>query len=215
MKDFSTLLKTISVLLILLTFTAFAETKYAILLAGDYTAANVPSDQLWNGGQGNYSEFWNDLFLQWETLYNSGYDKENIIVLFANGQDMWKEDGFEYIDTRYRAESVTGILNETITRFPATRTSLEEAVKALNNSITPDDFLFVWAMSHGGTESQSSIGLIGSSGTYDEMRADEFAQLFYNVPANKKMFRFSLNYAERFIEQLKSDNTTVIINAKE
>ena len=215
MKDFSTLLKTISVLLILLTFTAFAETKYAILLAGDYTATNVPSDQLWNGGQGNYSEFWNDLFLQWETLYNSGYDKENIIVLFANGQDMWKEDGFEYIDTRYRAEWVTRDPYETITRLPATRNGLNTAVSALKEIITPDDFLYVWVMSHGGTASQSSIGLIGSGGTYDEMIADEFAQLFENVPANKKLFRFSLNYADGFIEQLKSDNTTVIINAKE
>jgi hypothetical protein len=80
--------------------------KYAILLAGDYTAANVPSDQLWNGGQGNYSEFWNDLFLQWETLYNSGYDKENIIILFANGKDMWQDVNYTLTSTQDTARNL-------------------------------------------------------------------------------------------------------------
>ena len=77
--------KVIAILLIALSISVFCAEKYAVLIAGDYNATNVPRDKKWNNGLGDNSEFWNDLYLQWEMLYQKGYKKENITVIFANG----------------------------------------------------------------------------------------------------------------------------------
>lgn len=183
--------KLIAILTVALALTLFSTEKYAVLIAGDYNPTNVPADQLWSEGQGDYSEFWNDLYLQWEMLYQKGYAKESITVIFANGRDMWQDD--PSIATRYRAEYNTKIFKETITNHSATKGELDIAVSALRGKIGPDDFLYVWAMSHGGTPTQS--GLYFNDGF---MTDTEFAGLFNTVTANKKMFVINANYAQGF-----------------
>ncbi|MBN2834179.1 MAG: hypothetical protein JXR48_04355, partial [Candidatus Delongbacteria bacterium] len=103
-------------------------------------------------------------------------------------------------DIRYRPEHATGSATETITQYSATRGNIIAAVNDLmyTKNITDDDFLYVWVMSHGGTPMQSSIGLIGVGGTYDEMLDFEFANIFRNIPANKEIYQFSLNHAQGF-----------------
>ena len=196
--------KLITVIMIVLAAALFSAEKYAVIIAGDYNPTNVPADQLWNNGEGDYSEFWNDLYLQWEMLYQKGYAKENITVIFANGRDMWRD--FGYIDTRYRAVNVTDDDRETITNHSATKGNLTTAVEALRSKIGTDDFLYVWAMSHGGTPSQS--GLYFNDGF---MTDAEFAGLFNTVTANKKVFVINANYAGGFLTALEGGNTTVEI----
>jgi hypothetical protein len=76
-----------------ITHLANAQEKYAVLITGDYAATSygVPLSDQWNGGQGKstygFDEFWNDTFLMWEMLQEKGYSQDNIIVLFADGND--------------------------------------------------------------------------------------------------------------------------------
>jgi hypothetical protein len=200
--------KLIAILTVTLALTLFSAEKYAVLIAGDYNPTNVPADQLWNEGQGDYSEFWNDLYLQWEMLYKKGYAKENITVIFANGRDMWWDD--RDIATRYRAVNVIPENPlETITNYSATKGNLTTAVNALYSKIGEDDFLYVWTMSHGGTSTQS--GLYFNDGL---MTDTEFAGLFNTVTANKKYFVINANYAQGFKSKFTGENVRVEINLK-
>jgi hypothetical protein len=204
--------KKVQIMLILISavcLTLSAAEKYAILIAGDYTAEGIPVEQQWNEGLGDNTEFWNDLYLQWEMLYKKDYKPENIKVLFAHGTDLWKEDGHTDHDTRYRAENATNNLGELIVDYPAEAgvNGLEAAIASL--SITSDDFLYVWAMSHGGTPDQSSLYF------RDGMMTDaEFAGLFNTITANKKVFVINANYAGGFLTALEGEGTTVEINKK-
>jgi len=204
--------KLIAILLIAVSISLFCAEKYAVLIAGDYNAMNVPRDKKWNNGLGDNSEFWNDLYLQWEMLYQKGYRKENITVLFANGTDYWLDHG--YVDTRYRAEHVTDNPEETITNYSATKTNLKAAVTALNLKIKPDDFLYVYVMSHGGSSTQSSICLIDPTGaSYYDMTDTEFASYFNTVIANKKVFAINANYAGGFLNVFTGTNVRVELSS--
>jgi len=198
------MLKRTMMMLILLSavcLTLTAAEKYAILIAGDYTAANVPADKKWNDGLGNNTEFWNDLYLQWEMLYQKGYKNENIKVLFAHGIDLWNVDGFQYIDPRYRAYYVTGTEHERIVNYSATTDGLDRAIAEITS--TSDDFLYVWVMSHGGSPIQSSIGFIGTDlqPLFYEMTPSEFSGKIGAIPAYKKSIVINANYAQDFENQ--------------
>jgi len=201
--------KLIVILLITISAAVFCAEKYAILIAGNYDAASVPTDKRWNDGLGDNTEFWNDLYLQWEMLFRKGYAKENIIVIFANELDMWQEEGYKYIDRRYRAANATNTEDETITNYSATKGNLTTAVEVLRSKIQPDDFLYVWAMSHGGSSTQSSLYFNDG-----EMTDQQFADVFNPVIANKKVFLISTNYAQGFLSALQKENTTVEIVPK-
>ncbi|HQO09216.1 MAG TPA: T9SS type A sorting domain-containing protein [Clostridiales bacterium] len=190
-----------------------AAEKYAILIAGDYTAANVPADKKWNDGLGNNTEFWNDLYLQWEMLYQKGYKKENIKVLFAHGIDLWNVDGFQYIDPRYRAYNATGNIEDRIVNYPVTTTGLNSAISEISS--TNDDFLYVWVMSHGGGSTQSSIGFIGTGTqpSFYEMTPSEFAGKINAIPAFKKEIVLSLNYAQGFKNVFTGSNVRVELSS--
>lgn len=171
-----------------------AAEKYAILIAGDYTAAGVPVEKQWNDGLGDNTEFWNDLHLQWEMLYQKGYSKENIKVLFAHGIDLWKEPDHEDHDTRYRAEYITNDPTSTIVNYPATTAGLNSAISEIPS--TSDDFLYVWVMSHGGSPTQSSLCFLDA-----ELTASQFADIVKYIPAYKKSIVINANYAQDFENQ--------------
>ncbi|MGD9707878.1 MAG: hypothetical protein AB7V07_09480, partial [Candidatus Delongbacteria bacterium] len=171
-----------------------AAEKYAILIAGDYTATGVPVEKQWNDGLGDNTEFWNDLYLQWEMLYNKGYSKENIKVLFAHGTDLWDVDGHRDIATRYRAvNAIPENPYATIVNYPATTAGLNSAFSEIPS--TSDDFLYVWVMSHGGSPTQSSICFLDA-----ELTAQQFADIV-DIPAYKKSIVINVNYAQDFENQ--------------
>ena len=200
--------KLIAILLIAITAAVFCAEKYAVLIAGNFDDTSVPTDKRWNDGLGDNTEFWNDLYLQWEMLYRKGYAKENITVIFANELDMWQEEDYKHIDRRYRAANATQVELETITNYSATKGNLTTAVEALSLKVGPDDFLYVWAMSHGGSPTQSSLYFNDG-----EMTDAEFACLFDTVTANKKVFVINANYAGGFLTALQDDNSFVQVSS--
>jgi len=100
LKKLTTLLIIASSFLMMLN----AAEKYAVLITGDYAAKNIPEEALWQTNSTDKSlpmqEFWNDTYLMWEMLIERGYDEDNIIVLFADGQDFYIDN--EWVDDRYR-----------------------------------------------------------------------------------------------------------------
>lgn len=187
-----------------------SDKKFALLIAGDYNAANIPVEKRWNEGVGDNSEFWNDLFLQWEMLYKKGFKPENIMVLFANGKDLWEIPEFDYIAIRYRPTQYDELGIDHITNYSATRLNLINAAAYLKDKINADgvvdEFLYVWVMSHGGSSSQSSLCLIdpAKAASYDEMTAHEFVSIINGIPAYKKYVQFSLNYAQGFLNEFEN-----------
>ncbi len=203
--------KKVQIMLILISavcLTLSATEKYAILIAGDYTAEGIPVEQQWNEGLGDNTEFWNDLYLQWEMLYKKDYKPENIKVLFAHGTDLWKVDGHTDHAPRYRAENATNNLGELIVDYPAEAgvNGLEAAIASL--SITSDDFLYVWVMSHGGSPTQSSLWFLDV-----ELTAADFALKIRGITAYKKYIVINANYADDFKDALASENTFVQVSS--
>ncbi|MFA7122938.1 MAG: hypothetical protein WC212_02780 [Candidatus Delongbacteria bacterium] len=204
--------KKVQIMLIIISavcLTLSAAEKYAILIAGDYTAEGIAVEQQWNEGLGDNTEFWNDLYLQWEMLYKKDYKPENIKVLFAHGTDLWKVDGFQYIDPRYRAVNVTYDPTSTIVNYPATTTGLNSAISEIPS--TSDDFLYVWVMSH---SSSGSIYLMKDdlSGNV-AVPFTTFANYFKPLNALNKVYWLNMNYAKNLEIQLQQDNA-VIINSR-
>jgi len=202
--------KLIAILLIAVSMSLFSAEKYAVLIAGDYEATGVPSTALWNTEP--YSpnmEFWNDLYLQWEMLYEAGYKKENIKVLFASGLDLWMEENYDYIADRYRATNATGTLLETITNYAATELNVQAVCADLGSKMVyGDDFLYVWVMDH---SSSSSIYLMNDALTENvAVPFDRLANYFKPLYALNKVYQLSMNYAENLKIQLQETNAVII-----
>ncbi len=200
--------KLITVLMITVTLCLFSAEKYAILIAGDYNATGIPSTAQWNGGLGDNSEFWNDLYLQWEMLFQMGYKKENIKVLFSEGIDYWKDETRE-IANRYRPFNATGTLDETITNFAATEANVATVCAELNSKMEyGEDFVFVWVMSR---SSSSSIYLMNDALTGNvAVSFSTFANYFKPLNALNKVYQLSMNSAENLEIQLQQDNAVII-----
>ncbi len=162
-----------------------AQEKYAVLITGDYAAKSIPIEEQWNHGQGKsdrgFDEFWNDTFLMWKMLQEKGYSRENIIVLFAGGQD------FTFPDQAPEYKPEEGI---TVTDYSASIANVNLVFNGLAHGtngftrVTEDDFLFVWTFDHGG-------GSGGNSRLYlidGYITDDDFAALTNPIAAHKKVY---------------------------
>ena len=146
--------------LVLLTIFNYSEAqqKYAVLVAGDYLATNVPAEDKWNGGDDpgidGYYEFWNDCYLIWETLlFNKEYESENVNVLFADKVDYYINH--QWVDIRYRPQYHD---MQNVSDDFAAKSVLAGVFTNLANTMDDDDFLFVWIMSHGGYDENVNNG---------------------------------------------------------
>ena len=77
------------VVLFVMTCSALAQKKYAVLIIGDLSARDteIPSSDLWSGGTNESDAFWNDTYLMWEMLQSKGFHPDSIFVLFGDGND--------------------------------------------------------------------------------------------------------------------------------
>ena len=76
------------VILFVMTYSALAQKKYAVLIIGDLSAKNteIPSSDLWRGdGTGESDEFWNDTYLMWEMLQSKGFHPDSIFATIDLG----------------------------------------------------------------------------------------------------------------------------------
>ena len=214
--------KLIAVLVIAVSMSLFSAEKYAVLIAGDYEATGVSSTALWNTEPyAPNTEFWNDLYLQWEMLtQEKGYKPENVIVFFAKGIDLYAvkdEFGYEpfgWIADRYRP-SRHGI--ESITNYAATKENVQAVCAELDSKMEfGDDFLYVWVMSHSSSgsiylmdQTTDANGNIIISGN-EEISYSTFANYFKPLTALNKVYQLSMNYAQNLEIQLQQENAVII-----
>lgn len=186
---------------------ANAQKKYAVLITGDYAATpnSIPESDLWNGGINEpeeYDEFWNDTYLMWEMLQEKGFSQENIIVLFAGGEDYSVTN--QNIADRYKPEQ--GV---TVTDYSASIANVNAVFNGLANGtgdfpeVTPDDFLLVWTFDHGGlVNGNATLHLIDGAIT-----DDDFASLVNPIQANKKAFWMEQCHSGGFANELEGPTT--------
>jgi hypothetical protein len=189
-----------------ITHLANAQEKYAVLITGDYAATSygVPLSDQWNGGQGKstygFDEFWNDTFLMWEMLQEKGYSQDNIIVLFADGND------FTFSGQAPQYKPNPGV---TVTDYSASIANVNLVFNGLANGtggfpqVTQDDFLFVWTFDHGGgSGGNSTLYLIDGLIT-----DDDFAALTNPIAANKKVYWMQQCRSGGFADELEGTTT--------
>ncbi len=188
--------------------TVSAQQNYAVLIAGNMQPDSqiIPPAEQWNGGNDahpvhGFDEFWNDIYLQWEMLViHKDYTDANVHVLFGDGDDF---TFFEQAN-RYKA-SYNGYQN--VTDASSNKQTISSTFSSLANTITEDDFLYIWIMSHGGTDGNSSYFY-----SYDNQKlyADDLAALLGNISAHKKVVVLSFPNSGGFLPVLEADDTIII-----
>ncbi len=188
----------------------YAQENYAVLITGDYAGKNIPANEQYNNGQGKsaygFDEFWNDTFLMWDMLTRpveeggKGYSEENVFVLFADGVDYYKVD-LNY-DGHYKPSD--SISTPSVTDYAATIGNVQLVFNQLAQTITPNDFLFVWTFDHGGTSGGGNSTLHLIDGT---MTDAAFANLVNPINAHKKVFWMQQCFAGGFADNLTANNT--------
>jgi len=195
--------------------TRSAQEKYAIIIGGNMNPDSqiIPASEQWNGGDDphplyGFDEFWNDAYLAWEMLitenkpYGKGYSVDNVHVLFDDGNDFT----FLLQANRYKAgyNGQYEVVDEN-----ANKTTIANRFSALSTTITADDFLFVWVMSHGGTDPFSGNSYFYS---YDNQKVydSELATWLGDIAAHKKTVFLSLPNSGGFIPELEGAGNIVI-----
>ena len=180
---------------------AVAQEKYAVLIIGDYADRSVPEQYRWNNGGTKdhrpHEEFWHDTFLMWEMLQSKGFDRDNIYVLFADGDD--------YVSDNPLYQPPVGV---TVTNDSATIRKVTNLFEDLRNGsngrprLTEDDFLFVWVFDHGKKENDHSFIFL-----LDGMMSDtELSSLLNVIPTNRKVYWMQQCNGGGFADELQAGN---------
>lgn len=188
-----------------------AQEKYAIIIGGNMNpGTTIPDTEQWNGGNDphpvyGFDEFWNDTYLQWEMLIKEeggkGFTDANVHVLFNDGNDYT----FPGQANRYKANYHFGY--EVLTDANSNKQTILSTFASLANIITEDDFLYVWIMSHGGSNALGSYFY-----SYDNQKVYdiELATLLGNIAAHKKVVVLSFPKSGGFLPELEADDTIII-----
>jgi hypothetical protein len=195
--------------------TVCAQQKYAVIIGGNMNPDDliIPVTEQWNGGQGRspfygFEDFWKETYLVWEMLIKEdggkGFTDENVHVLFGqNGQDFT----FELQDIRYKGIK-HGWEYEVVTDANSNLSTIEDLfVNVLAPVITEDDFLFVWVMSHGGTDANGSFFY-----SYDNQKVydNRLAAWLGSIAAHKKVVFLSVPNSGGFVPELEEGGNIVI-----
>ena len=144
-------------------------TKYAVLVSTGNTTAD---DTLY------HSEYWYDLFLQYQALREDGFRDENIYVLYGNGTDF----ASGYAD--YNAMSVYG---QTITDLAVNKVNIKKVIDDLSANMWSNDYLYVWWMGHGGGSGPGACNLTMYISTTGETVTDtELTNYLNGIPSYRK-----------------------------
>ncbi len=206
---------TTAVMFIIALYFVNAQEKYALLIAGEYDKGNLlfPATEQWNNGnlQGSdvFDEFWNDTYLMWEMLvYKKEYNDENVNVLFANNEDY----SFFGQDIRYKA-ALHGL--QKVTDDWGTYSSINGKLTELANTITENDYLFVWIMSHGGTDPAPNGKSYFYSYDGQKVYDDDLKDWIEDVGAFKTTVFLSFPSSGGFTEELDEVERTIIITSSQ
>lgn len=169
-----------------------AAKNYTVLISAGRTTAD---DAFVN------SEYWYDLFLAYKMMIETGYDHDDIFVLYGEGTD------YNSIHERYQnpyPESITDYNNhkETI-----------ESVLAYLGEITSDiDHLYVWWLGHGDDVGQNLALFIENT---SEMVMDyEFATYMEQIEHYElRIFSFMTCYSGGIIDDLEGLDSIVMTSS--
>ena len=199
---------TILLIFVLFCVSHLSAENYAVLITGD-----TPS--IYNGDPPDsliYSMFWNDTFLMWETLFLFGWKDENIFVLYGDGED-WV-DPLLNPNPRYHASqyNITPWNISSITDDSAYVNDVEEVFEMLADTMTTEDFLFVWTSDHGriAANGDSILCLMGG----DSIPDYDFAALMDEAPYDQRVIIMSQCHSGVFLDDLENDSTVFISSCK-
>jgi hypothetical protein len=125
--------RTIGILILIclsLLMTACAN-KYAMLIS---TGRTTSDDSLY------HSEYWYDLFIEYQMLRENGFKDENIYVLYGDGNDF----GTDYPD--YNATATFG---HSIADMAVNKGNIQSVFNHLSTRVTSRDYFYSWWMGHG------------------------------------------------------------------
>lgn len=165
-----TLTKASKLILLCLMLVLFSGcSKYAVLISTN----EVTHDDI-----SYHSEWWYDLFLQYQALRDNGFDDENIYILYGDGND------FNTIHNDYNANVQYG---HTITDMAVNKANIQSIFNTLSSEVGSRDHLYVWWMGHGGGSGPGSCNLSMSiSNTGEHVTDTELASYINNINSYNK-----------------------------
>ncbi len=152
-------------------------------------------------------EFWNDLYLMWEMLYERGFDDENIYVFYDQGHD------FEYPDYNSRYTAEYHDLAQ-ITDYRAYRETFDSLFYGLATGangftqIKEDDFLVIYFFGHGGSSGYTLFPLELESSGY--LYWSDFAEKLDSINCHKKLIIMQQCKSGGSIQYLQDTNTIIM-----
>jgi hypothetical protein len=159
----------LGVFALLVVFVSGCSKKYAVLISTN----EVVSDDV-----AYHSEWWYDLFLNYQMLRDNGFTDDRIFVLYGNGSD------FNTVHPKYNAMTQFG---HTITDMAMSKANIQAVFNDLQNKVKSRDFLYVWWMGHGGGSGPGSCNLSMSiSNTGEHVSDIEFTNFLNTVTNYRK-----------------------------
>ena len=128
--------------------------KYAVLISTGNTTAD---DTLY------HSEYWYDLFLNYQALREDGFKDEDIYVLYGYGSDF---------ATHYADYDAMAVYGHSITDLAVNKANIRSVFDDLSTKMSSDDYLYVWWMGHGGGSGPGACNLAMSISTTGETVTD-------------------------------------------
>lgn len=142
--------------------------KYAVLISTNDVVADDVSI---------HSEWWYDLFLQYQALRDLGFKDENIYVLYGNGTDF---------DTKYDDYNATKVFGHPITDRAVSKANIAQVFTDLNPIVDSRDHLYVWWMGHGGGSGTGQCDLSMLISNTGEFVSDTELAAYINTVAHYK-----------------------------
>jgi len=163
-------------------YPANMENEYAILLSGGFNTIN------------NHARYWNDIGEAYLMLKKYGYQDENIIVFYADGNYPNPANCHNWTDVKSQYSTM-------MIDYPATKENLTLAINKIKHSNS--NSLFVFCTDHGMANGDLVLWP-------QFLSPNEFAEIFsptllYRV----RIFEFEQCFSGAFVEPLSSKNTIV------
>lgn len=212
---------------VLFTTTINAQQKYAVLICGE-TPTGGGTGTSWEianpqqTDDPDYDEFWNDTYLMWEMLIEKGYDNDNIFVLFNDTPEDWSDPLLLHdVANRYNPRWQYPLIidnDEHIADYGATEANVTMVLNGLANGniwqgipqLTENDFLFVWAFSHGGITTPGHSNIILKSGALSD---GEFYDLVQPINCDKKVLLFQQCFSGPFANNFVNESDVFALSA--
>ncbi|MDH3523351.1 MAG: hypothetical protein OES32_07165 [Acidobacteriota bacterium] len=158
---------TVLCLLCVISLLAPGCTKYAVLISTNEVSAD---DVI------IHSEWWYDLFAQYQMLREQGFDDADIYVLYGNGTD-WNTSHPEY--------NATTQFGHSITDMAVSKADIQTVFTNLQSQVGSRDHLYVWWMGHGSGGAACNLTM-SISNTGESVTDAELASYLSGITSYRK-----------------------------